>query len=258
MVDVSGLTLEARPIVEEVAIVYLTHTTPWFIGLIAHGSAVKGGFIPGCSDIDFQLYLEDSAFSWHGQLPLELGFDIRRGLVDIDPTPFRYIQCYARTREEQEGWVGPIPGTYHLIAGELPVAEATAQQLCESARRGLAELDPAPTFIMGKLLGPGGVRLARSIRLLCTIVWPVLYQVLTLQQDDVIGVWGLTKGQAIERLSKDWPMSLAIRRYYQAVRAYYPAEDSLEGALSIIESGIAFLGAAKSWWLEVQAKQSWS
>ena len=73
MVDVSGLTPEARPIVKEVAAVYLKHTTPWFIGLIVHGSAVKGGFIPGCSDIDFQLYLEDSAFSWHGQLPPRIG-----------------------------------------------------------------------------------------------------------------------------------------------------------------------------------------
>lgn len=251
MVDVSGLTPEARPIVEKVAAVYLKHVAPWFIGLIVHGSAVKGGFIPGCSDIDFQLYLEDSIFSWHGQLPLELGFAIRRDLAEINPTPFRYIQCYAQTREQQEGFVGPIPGAYHLVAGELPVAEATAQQLRESARRGLGELNPAPTFIMGNLLGHGGVRLARSIRLLCTKVWPVLYQVLTLQQDDAIGVWGLPREQAIEQLPRNSALSRTIQRFYQAVRIYYPAEDSLEGALSIIDSGIVFLEAAKSWWKEV-------
>ncbi len=56
-IDISGMVPEARPIVQEAAAVYLKYTQPWFVGLIAHGSAVKGGFIPGCSDIDFQLYL---------------------------------------------------------------------------------------------------------------------------------------------------------------------------------------------------------
>jgi hypothetical protein len=250
VIDVSGLTPEARPIAQQVATVYLKHTAPWFVGLIVHGSAVKGGFIHGCSDIDFQLYLEDLAFTWYGQLDLELGFSIRRDLEKINPGPFRYVQCYAWTSEQREGFVGPIPGAYHLIAGRLPVAEATDQQLIESARKALAELDSAPTFIMGKLLGHGGVRLARSIRLLCTKVWPVLYQVLTIQQDDAVRVWCLTKEQAIERLPKNTVLSETIQGFYQAVQIYYPAEDSLEGAFSIIESGVAFLEAAKFWWQE--------
>ena len=63
MPDVSGLVPEARSIVQQVAGVYLRHTAPWFIGLIVHGSAVKGGVIPNCSDIDFQLYLDYPAFT---------------------------------------------------------------------------------------------------------------------------------------------------------------------------------------------------
>jgi hypothetical protein len=248
------LTTEARPIAERAAAVYLEHTAPWFIGLIAHGSAVKGGTIPGCSDIDFQLFLEDPAFSWHGQLPLELGFAIRRDLVGIDLGPFRYIQCYPLKRRLGEGWVGPIPGTYHLVAGQLPVAEATAPQLCASASRALAELDPAPSYLMGKLLGPGDVRLARALRLLCTQVWPALYHVLTLQGDDPIATWCLNKAQALDCLPKDAALGPAARRFYRAVSDYYPAEDSLEGALAVIESGVACLAAAKSWWDEASTK----
>jgi len=248
MVDVSGLIPEARPIAERVAAVYQQHTAPWFIGLVAHGSAVKGGIIPGCSDIDFQLYLEGAAFTWQGHLPLEVGFSIRRELATIELAPFRYIQCYTQRDELQEGFVGPIPGAYHLIAGRLPVAEATAQELRNSARRALAELNPAPTFVMGELLGPGGVRLARNVRLLCTVVWPVLYQVLTCQRDDAIGVWCLPKEHAIAKLPPDSALHRAALGFYQAVTAYYPAEDSLEGALSVIEYGAAFLTAAKAWW----------
>jgi len=249
-VDVSNLRPEARPIVREVATVYLEHTEPWFIGLIVHGSAVKGGVIPGCSDIDFQLYLEDSAFTSQRQIPLELGLSIYRDLSKINLAPFRYVQCATLPSRLPEGFVGPVPGAYHLVAGRLPVAEATAGQLRESAQRALMELNPMPPFIMGRLLGHGGVRMARSIRLLCTKVWPVLYQVLTLQQDDVIRVWCLPKEQAIRLLPRNTSLSQTIRGFYQAVREYYPAEDLVEGALSIIESGVAFLGAAKSWWDE--------
>jgi hypothetical protein len=39
-----------------------------------------------------------------------------------------------------------------------------------------------------------------------------------------------------------------MREFYQAVRTYYPAEESVEQALAVIERGVAFLRAAKSWW----------
>jgi hypothetical protein len=247
-VDLSGLIPEAQPIARRAAAAYLKHTAPWFIGLLAHGSAVKGGVIPGCSDLDFQLYLDDPAFSWHGQLPLELAFAIRRDLAGIDLGPFRYIQCYTRRPEPEEGFVGPVPGAYHLIAGRLPVPEATATQLRESARQALTGLSPATAFRISRLLGPGGVRLARSLRLLCTIVWPVLYQVLTLQQEDALAVWRLPKDQAIDQLPPDTALHQSAASFYQAVRSYYPAEDSLESAFGVIESGVAFLEAAKSWW----------
>ena len=250
MPDVSGLVPEARPIARQVADVYLRHTAPWFLGLIVHGSAVKGGVIPNCSDIDFQLYLRDEAFSWRGQIPLKLGYAIRRDLEGIRLWPFRYVQCYVRRRGLEPGWVGPIPGAYHLLAGSLPVPEATADDLRRSARRALEELEATPDFVMGKLLGPGGVRLERSIRLLCTKVWPVLYQVLTLQDpgSEPVALWNLTKEEAMSRLTQDSPLHDAIQAFYRAAWTHYPEEDSLEDALSVIQTGVAFLQAAESWW----------
>ena len=255
--DVSGLVLEARAIAGQVAEVYVRHTTPWFTGLIVHGSAVKGGVIPNCSDIDFQLYLRDGAFSWYGQLPLELGCAIRRDLEGIRLWPFRYVQCYARRHALEPGWVGPIPGAYHLVAGKLPVPEATAPDLRLSAHRALDELNARPDFIMGKLLGPGGVRLERSIRLLCTKVWPVLYQVLTLQdeEENPIALWCLPKEEAMGRLPHDSALHEAIQAFYRAVWAYYPEEDSLEDALAVIQAGVGFLQAAEGWWRSIRQKQ---
>jgi len=47
MFDLSRVVPEAKSIVQAAATVYLNHTGPWFIGLLVHGSALKGGFIPG-------------------------------------------------------------------------------------------------------------------------------------------------------------------------------------------------------------------
>jgi len=49
------------------------HCYQWLLGLLIHGSALKGGFIPGCSDIDLQVYLRSEAFTTYGRLPLEIG-----------------------------------------------------------------------------------------------------------------------------------------------------------------------------------------
>ena len=93
--DMSRVVPVARPVVEAAARVYLRHTDRWLIGLLIHGSALKGGFIPGCSDIDLQIYLKPEAFTVYNQLPLEICSIIQRDLARIDPQPFQYIQGYA-------------------------------------------------------------------------------------------------------------------------------------------------------------------
>ena len=168
MIDVSPLVPEARQATLAAAEVYVRHTRPWFVGLLAVGSALKGGYIPGCSDIDLHLYLADSAFDRDGILPLDLGLAVHRDLAKIDPTPFEYIQCQALRSRLTEGnelsSMGPIPGTYHVLVGELPVPEATADQVYDRANRDLAGLRSQPFDIAGNLLEHGGGRLGRDVR----------------------------------------------------------------------------------------------
>jgi len=177
----TGLVPEAKPIVEKATTIYISETKPWFVGMIAHGSAVKGGFIPGCSDIDLQLFLERTAFV-EGHLPLQLCEKIQRELAKIDPTPFSYIQCYALSDERHRDWVGLVPGAYRLLAGRLPVAEATREQLLASAREKLALLPSEIAYYHAGLLDYGAGRVARHVRLLCTTVWPTLNHVLSRHQ----------------------------------------------------------------------------
>jgi hypothetical protein len=246
-IDVSRLVPEAQPIAAAAAKVYLRHTRPWFVGLIVHGSALKGGVIPGCSDIDFQLHLESAAFVDNGNLPLTICVAIQSDLAGISPSPFRYIQCFAYPCVLPAGHAGPVPGAYAVLAGRLPVPEATAEELRASARTALTALTPVNPALPAALLDSGEGRLQRRARYICTEVWPALYQVLALQQPDPIAVWNLPKPAAIALLPAETPLGQAIRAFDVAIRAYYPDETTSDGALVVIVRGVEFLRAAKAW-----------
>ncbi|WP_248926839.1 hypothetical protein [Paenibacillus hamazuiensis] len=233
-----------QEIAEKVEQVYRKHTEPRYIGLVVHGSAVKGGFIEGCSDIDFQLYVEDDMLDGRGNLPLELCFRIHRDLAQIDPYPFRYIQTEVFSRQHSKH--GDLaPGTYRLISGRMLFPEASGQQLYERSVQALAKLRPEP-FDSGKLLDHGEGRLERAVRGLCTVVWPTLYQVLTVMRKDGATVWALPKTTALTLLPEEDELGDSIRSFYRAVREYYPSESSVEAGLNVIRQGTEFLAKARS------------
>lgn len=242
--DLAPLTPAAGRVTGAAAAVYLDRLGPHAVGLIVHGSALKGGAIPGGSDLDLQLYLADAALADRGRLSLAVCLGLQRGLSAIDPAPFRYIQCDALPCRPTPERVGPVPGAYHVVAGRLPVPEATPRQLRRAAERALATLDPVPSFVTAALIEHGGGRLPAAVRLLCTKVWPALYNVLTLEHEDACAPWRLPKERAIALVPADTALGRALRAFHAAVRAYYPDEAPVEGALSVIEHGVAVLGAA--------------
>ena len=244
-VDVSALVPEARPLVQEAAGVYLAHLGRWFIGLVAYGSAVTGGVVPGCSDIDLDLYLDDAAFVEEGQLPLDLCLAIRRDTSQIDTAPFRCIQCFAYPPRPPAGIrVQPLPGNYSLVMGTLPVVEATTEQLCDESREWLANLTPP---IPAGLLLHAGRRPEADVEELKGWVWGTVRAVVTLKLHQAFAK-GLPKEQLIALLPAETPMGREIRAYHAAVMAFYPGQASIEAELAMVEHGVLFLREAKRWW----------
>ncbi len=235
----SPLVPEARPIGAAATDIFIHHTRPWLIGLLVHGSALKGGVIPGCSDVDFQLYLRDEAFE-DGRLRLDAGLAIQRDLSTLDVASFQYIQGYARPPrldKSPAGSVGPIRGTYHMLFGELPVPEATLDQALRRARE---VLDADRSYLGNDLLHHGGGRLDRTTRYVCTDVWPVLFSLLLLRD---LGVWRLTKEKAIARLPA--AVKAATGEFLRRVVAYYAGPHDVSEALTVIEQGAETIRLAR-------------
>lgn len=249
-IDVRGVVPEARDTVAAAAAVYLRHTAPWFVGLLAHGSAVKGGFIPGCSDIDLHLYVDPAALAPEGRLPLALARAIHRDLAPLDPAPFAYLQCYTYGDRVPAGKAGPTPGAYAVIAGRLPIQPASVAGLVASSERVLARVATVRAGLADALLDVGGGKLEREVRFLCTDVWPTLAALLTMRGADPVHAWALPKPEAIALLPGDTLAGEAVRAFDTAVRAYYPAQTSLDDALKVIAAGDAFLASADEAWRE--------
>jgi hypothetical protein len=253
-IDVAGLVPEARPIIEQAAPVYARHLAPWFVGLLAHGSAVKGGVIPGWSDIDLHLYLDDAAFtpetaghpSRTGYLPFSLTMAIQRDLAGIDPAPFCKVQCYAMGGRLPDGWVGPVPGSYHVIAGRATFPAPTREQLRENAAARLRAMEPFPDHLRDNLLEILGTeRLVNHARLLGTVVWPSLYNLLVVRGADPFQVWTLPKPAAMARLGEG-PPAPEYRAYYELLMARPPSACTTDDVLRILERGVAVLHAVKA------------
>ncbi len=254
-IDVSGLQPAAQALTQAAAVVYEKHLEPWLVSIVAHGSALKGGYVAGGSDLDLVLFLQPGLLEPGGALPLERAIALHRDLCRIDPWPFRYIQAYAYPRGRTPG-PGFVPGAYLVIAGEPEIPLASVPALVADAHRVLGSLDPeaAAGRVSSKLLQHGEDRLYRELRLLATDVWPVLYHVLTLQPAaEPFAVWSLPKPDAIAQTDPRSDLGRTVRGFYTNLRRHYAAPPERPNtALTALPSGLAFLRAAADWYAATQ------
>ncbi|RKN70573.1 hypothetical protein [Paenibacillus ginsengarvi] len=227
--------------------IMLHHVKSSFRGLIVQGSAVKGGFIAGSSDIDYVLYVDETGLNESGALPIETCINLHQALSEINVHPFRYIQ-FSVISPKTNKYLPPIPGSYQLLAGQLLEPEATNDQIFQDAVASLNRLQPEAAFHPHQLLDHGEDRIERCARLMCTVVWPVVFQLLTVIHQDGIRIWNLKKQEAVSLLSNEVEVGGMAANFLSSVQSYYPQEQSPEKALRLIEEGFAFLNATKRFW----------
>lgn len=258
-VNVAGVVPEARAIARRASTVYLEHLGRDLVTVVVHGSAVKGGYIPGCSDVDLRLYVATGGLDASGAIQLARAGRIYHDLRAIPLAPFRYLQAYAYEvgGENDQGFV---PGAYCVVYGSQAVPLATAASLLDRAHDALRRLDPAAheARISRELIEGRAGNLDREIRYLCTDVWPVLNHVLCVSGRDPLVVWRLTKRDAVALSDSETALGKMIRGFLEAATAHYAragGENVTTGesgrvgtGLIALEAGLAFLRAASDWY----------
>jgi hypothetical protein len=147
--------------------------------IIVHGSAVKGGALRGYSDLDFQVYLRPDCFAAEGHIldDLALAIQERIGPLPWEQAGVSYPQAYFHDRHRMpSGWVGPAPGSYRELFGQLPrEVKPTADQYRQAARRLLGGLPARIRQSLESFAGSSDAMLPRRIRLLGTDIAPTIF-----------------------------------------------------------------------------------
>ena len=247
-IDVGGVQPSARLIVDKIACVYIHHLGASLITLVAHGSAVKGGIIPGSSDVDTVAFVREDVLTQHGELPLGLAVDLHRDLARIDPAPYRYLQGHVQPAGTTHGLTF-VPGTFHVITGAADLPVATGADLLAAAHRALAMFDAgaASAGISNALLDHGEGRLDGQVRWTCTDVWPPMYHVACVHLGDGLAAWQRTKHEVLDVLHDEPIVVEPLARWFEAVTAHYANGETRESALAALSAGAAFHDAVARW-----------
>ncbi len=218
-------------------------------GIILHGSAVKGGVIPGYSDIDFMVFLAPDAFDERSKLPDEAAFAMQER---IGPMPWReagfgYPQAYFYdVRTLPEWWTGPVPGAYRELCGALPEeALATEAGLRAGVRRFLSETLPGRLDGMVSNYADSADRqLPRRVRLLGTDLTPAVFSLASLHTDDILALWAKTKSEALALVEDAYPNvegPKLAREFYRNVERLFGNEFDTQLGRQTFRTGVAFM-----------------
>ena len=252
-IDTRGVQPSAKPIVRAIARVYIRHLGDSLVTLVAHGSAVKGGIIPGSSDVDTVAFVRQDVLSTHGELPLDVALALHRDLARIDPAPFRYLQGGIQLAGSIHGHTF-IPGTFQIVTGSSAIPLASGKDLLDAAHRALAAFDPgaAGARISNALLDHGEGRLDRQVRWTCTDLWPLMYHVACVHLDDGIAAWQRTKHEVLGILADDPVTGVPLARWFEAVTAHYATGETVGSALAALAAAVTFYEAVPQWYANRQ------
>lgn len=218
-------------------------------GIVLHGSALKGGRIPGFSDVDFMVFLTSDCFTEQGVLPDELVFAIQERIGPLrcqeigilDPQAYFYD-----ARRLPSWWTGPVPGAHRVLWGKLPPqAMPTAERLRESSLSYLKnELPQQILTDVTNFADAHDPTLPKRVRLLATRVTPTIFALAGHDADDVLEVWALPKFDALRRLEArhpDDPGPGLAREFFEKVRRLYGQQFDPDLGRKTFRIGIGFL-----------------
>ena len=219
-------------------------------GVILHGSAHKGGGIPGYSDIDFMVFLAPSCFNERGQVPDEeiFAFQERIGPLPWREAGFFHPQAYFYDALRlPEWWTGPSPGSYRVLHGRLPdeAKPTTTERLRALETRFLREdLSRHLDAMVRNFIDADDASQPRRVRLLGTDVTRAVFALISYDADDALAIWALPKFDALARLEERFPEAdgpTLARRFYDQMAELYGETFDAELARDAFRTGVAFL-----------------
>lgn len=219
---------------------------------ILKGSALKGDFIPGYSDLDIHCFVDRAVMATPELPQLDYAFAFQAAFGGVEPRAYGVNSCqvyFLAWNDYPAGWVRPIPGTYQLIYGELPsnFTEVDPADYVVSSRQYLDGLAKWRETIIGRFLDKPDSQLAPSVRLAGIILKPSCYCVLTVLGGDPFRSWRLPIAEAAPAASAAIGGTGALAAYFREVPKWPEREQDLEWLRQQLRLALDALADAAAW-----------
>jgi len=177
------------------------------VSIITKGSTVKGGFIPGLSDVDMHVYLKEEAFELRDYIKLEFGLKLQEKINDI---LHRYdlggspIQVIAIDMSTPKFWARSMPGTYIFLYGdECPEPEPEAEKMLADDIMNLQYQYPNYAYsLVNTYADKGNEELPQFVRRLNPAVTPTFNRVFSALTEDPFKAWMMDKFEVLDALEQ--------------------------------------------------------
>ena len=225
------------------------------VSIITKGSTVKGGFIPGISDVDMHIYLKEEAFEHRDYLTLELGLKLQEKIndllhrYDIGCSPIQVIPINVSM---PKFWSRSLPGTYIFLYGdECPEPEPEAEKMLEDDILNLQYQYPNYAYsLVNSYADKGNEELHQFVRRLNPAVTPTFNRVFSALTEDPFKAWKMTKFEvldALEQLEDESAKCLAQlgREFYEMAKQWDRVKTEPEFCRNMIRVGFKIIDLGK-------------
>ncbi len=218
--------------------------------IILKGSALKGDFIPGYSDLDVHVYVS-SGFMQSERVPkLEPAIRFQRRIGGLDPERYGVssFQVYFIDADQYpEDWQRPLPGSYRVIYGD-PVEEASPEESLERARDHLVEYPAYVANLIQRFVDKPDKELPYMVRLAGATLKGAVHSAVTVATQDPEMVVGLSVDDALDVLKEHGLEVSSAASLFSAVRSWHAVSSDPEGCRRAFRNAIEAMVSICCWY----------
>lgn len=227
---------------------------PNLICVTLQGSAVKGDFIPGYSDLDFHIFLRPNVMDGENVPKAEHAVRFQRVFGHINPEDFDVSQfqiSFINSEKYPEDWAPPVEGTYKVLWGSLP---EIAKELDELAYIRFAErhlslpnIEYSRRSIVGRFVDKPDTRIAYIVRLLGATLKNYMYSVSVLITRDPKIAFGLKLDKMTDIVEEGIGSAGHFRGFSEHISDWQRILKDPECARQVLKEGVQALDEIARW-----------
>jgi hypothetical protein len=220
--------------------------------VIVKGSALKGDFLFGYSDLDIHAFVDPEALVGDRTPTLDHALRFQEaigGMTPRDAGASQFQVYFLRADRPPEDWTPAVPGSYAVVYGEPPPALTNWRDadFVGQAARNLAGIPGEVLMLTGRILDKPDTSLAAYVRLAGTFVKGRAYSAAIRASGDPERALGMRTTELLRYLESRDPSLAAVRRFFDFAASWERVERDPPYAREAFRAAIAALETLATW-----------